>query len=558
MGRRSAVVVSVLAFVAASAAALEPAEVVVVVNSAEAESVALGRFYCAKRGVPETHLVALDLPTDATISAEAFETKLRRPLREAIAERGLADRVRCLLTVRGVPYRLAADQPPEQIEAIIAWCGEAAQRARRRVARNILLLERIGTDLPPGTAADEADPEDLSTLFADLPEPPSQADRMDELVRRFSLTYREKAGQLNRFDDPARRAVAGRQLVGLYLDTFGQVGWPAAVKVVGPDVLTVPADYARRISKARDEAVRLMKIPNPDPRIFAEVERHLRITNGAVGIYGTLTDHRARIADRPTDSRAAVDSELSLLFWDEYVREEHLPNYLMWRHASKRARIERQYGRVLMVSRLDGPSAATVMRMVLDGLAAEDTGLSGTCYVDLAGPVAPSRAYQKDMMELAHSLHTYSTVPVKADLSVMPFGPDECPQAALYVGWHSPNKYIDAFDWQTGAIGFHVAATEALDLRDGDSRRWVPRLLASGVVATMGAADETNVTAFPSSADFYALLLTGKLTVAEAYWRTTPLASWRLMLLADPLYCPFRNAPQELELSPHLMPGARP
>jgi hypothetical protein len=33
--------------------------------------------------------------------------------------------------------------------------------------------------------------------------------------------------------------------------------------------------------------------------------------------------------------------------------------------------------------------------------------------------------------------------------------------------------------------------------------------------------------------------MTGKYTVAECYYRTTPYLSWRLTFIADPLYNPF-------------------
>ncbi|MFW6146608.1 MAG: TIGR03790 family protein [Planctomycetota bacterium] len=555
MGRSLQTTLSVLMLVATPAAALEPAEVVVVVNSAKPESVALGRYYCHKRGVPEANLVALDLPTTESISMEAFDERLRKPLRKAIAERGLSDRVRCLLTMRWVPYRLAAGDPPREIQAIVAWCEATARRARQRVARNVMLLETVGTGVPAGA---EADPEDLSTLFATLPEPPSELPAMEDLVERFSRAFRQRAAEVRELPDAARRAVAAKQLVGLHLDTFGLMGWPRAVEAVGTDGPPVRADYRRRRRKAGAEAMRLMNITRPDDRIFSEIERQLRISAGAAGIHEAVTERAAAIADRLTDSRAAVDSELSLLFWDDYVREKNLDNYLMWMHDGKRAAVERRHGRLLMVSRLDGPTRASVMRMVVDAMAAEQQGLSGTCYVDLAGAAAPSRAYQKAMAELVRVLHAHSTIPVVADTSLTPFTAGKCPQAALYVGWHHPEAYIDAFTWQTGAIGYHVASTEALDLRDPESRRWVPRLLASGVVATLGAADEPGLAAFPSPATFYALLLTGELTVCEAYWRTTPVTSWRVMLLADPLYRPFRNAPQSLPLAEGLLPETRP
>jgi hypothetical protein len=38
--------------------------------------------------------------------------------------------------------------------------------------------------------------------------------------------------------------------------------------------------------------------------------------------------------------------------------------------------------------------------------------------------------------------------------------------------------------------------------------------------------------------------MTGDFTVADCYWRTVPHVSWRMTLIADPLYNPFKHKPQ--------------
>ena len=54
---------------------------------------------------------------------------------------------------------------------------------------------------------------------------------------------------------------------------------------------------------------------------------------------------------------------------------------------------------------------------------------------------------------------------------------------------------------------------------------------------------EPFLTAFPPPEEFVPLLLTGELTLAEVYWKTVPLMSWRLGLIGDPLYRPFAAHP---------------
>jgi len=68
-------------------------------------------------------------------------------------------------------------------------------------------------------------------------------------------------------------------------------------------------------------------------------------------------------------------------------------------------------------------------------------------------------------------------------------------------------------------------------------------MIQNGVAATIGAVDEPYLGSFPLPEEFFPLLMTGKWTVVECYWRTNPAASWRMMLLADPLYNPFHAQP---------------
>jgi hypothetical protein len=49
--------------------------------------------------------------------------------------------------------------------------------------------------------------------------------------------------------------------------------------------------------------------------------------------------------------------------------------------------------------------------------------------------------------------------------------------------------------------------------------------------------------AFPPPDEFFPLLMTGKLTLAEVYWRTQLTTSWMMCLVGDPLYTPYRVNP---------------
>jgi uncharacterized protein (TIGR03790 family) len=115
---------------------------------------------------------------------------------------------------------------------------------------------------------------------------------------------------------------------------------------------------------------------------------------------------------------------------------------------------------------------------------------------------------------------------------------------ALYCGWYSLNNYIPECDFNPGAIGYHVASYEMRSLHRPGESGWAAGLLNSGVAATLGPVAEPYVGAFPRPDDFFPLLLTGKLPLAEVYWDTVPMTSWMICMVGDPLYIPYKANPQ--------------
>ena len=69
------------------------------------------------------------------------------------------------------------------------------------------------------------------------------------------------------------------------------------------------------------------------------------------------------------------------------------------------------------------------------------------------------------------------------------------------------------------------------------------RVLEEGVAATLGPVAEPYLFSFPLPDQFFPLLMTGKLTLLEAYFLTVPQVSWMQILIGDPLYQPFKHHP---------------
>jgi len=120
------------------------------------------------------------------------------------------------------------------------------------------------------------------------------------------------------------------------------------------------------------------------------------------------------------------------------------------------------------------------------------------------------------------------------------FQPGDAPNAAIYCGWYSVRKYVDAFDFVDGAVGFHIASFEAQNLHDPKSSNWCAAMLRDGITATLGAVAEPYLHTFPEPKAFFTELFNDN-RLAEAYYKTKPFNSWQLVLIGDPLYRPFKN-----------------
>jgi uncharacterized protein (TIGR03790 family) len=234
------------------------------------------------------------------------------------------------------------------------------------------------------------------------------------------------------------------------------------------------------------------------------------------------------------ETHASVDSELSMALFGTYELYRWQPN-LVRSNAP-------QPSRTLMVCRLDGPDYGIAAGLVDKALEAEANGLTGTAYVDSRGMFSKDAYghYDQSLRDLALLIQLRTSLPVKEERTSALFEPGSCPDTALYCGWYSVSKYVDAFAFVPGAVGFHIASFEAASLRDPNSTQWCPAMLTRGITATLGPVAEPYLHSFPEPKAFFSELFAGSCLV-ETFYHTKPFNSWQLVLIGDPLYRPFRG-----------------
>lgn len=507
-------------FWAGAVRALQPAEVLVIVNSDIPGSVETGRFYISERQVPEKNLLVLSLGGElsSSISRLNYERQILKPVRDALSKPEYKD-IKCLLTVYGVAYRISQASP--NIEEV-GQHAKLKERYSACMSEVVSLNSKIG-ELVPGEGA--AGIESINPLGGARKE-----------LEKFNRNIGRAFTALKDIDDPAVKGAMRDELAEIVVEFSGHFRggeklkrYSVSVPPVTGVLRGVAADAKKDFEKARNEQWSVAR------KFKEEYYRSVRTLAGVEGMLIYLEMDMDRIDGRET--AAALDSELAMARFDEYPlyrwQENELHDRIFWFNV-----------KTLMVSRLDGPTPQVARGLVRKALEAEKTGLKGRVYIDTGYEKARTvkeayGEYEQSLIETAELFRKQTDFAVTVDSKAEVFGLGQCPETAIYCGWYSLRKYVDAFDYNAGAVGFHIASLEAVDIRDPLSKQWVPAMLQDGITATIGAVSEPYLRAFPKPDEFFGELVRGK-TLAEAFFRSKPFNSWQIMLIGDPLYRPFK------------------
>jgi uncharacterized protein (TIGR03790 family) len=245
----------------------------------------------------------------------------------------------------------------------------------------------------------------------------------------------------------------------------------------------------------------------------------------------------------PVTSRneASVDSELSVLgaFSSQISGATSNPYF-----QSFRAIADFQNPALLLVCRLDAPTAATVRRMIADTIVAEKNGLWGRAYIDAAHNLSGGLQIGDEWLAEIQQQFRRVGVPVVYEDTPAIF-PEGYPMSdcALYYGWYTNNVagpfMRSDFRFITGAVAVHIHSFSASTLRDPNAS-WVGPLVSRGAVASLGNVYEPYLSLTTHLNTFNDRLLHG-FTFAESAYMATPALSWMNVMVGDPLYRPYAS-----------------
>lgn len=497
---------------ATARADLKPDELLLIVNGNAPNGRRLADEYAKARGVPTGHVVTLKLPVAEEMELAAYDQWVVDPLRQWLSKNDPQGKIRCLVTFQGVPLKLAARRTNAAEQAELADLKQKAGPVTNELSAVVLRIERAAQKLDPAFAR------------------PTLNGTVNDLAARLAAAGKAIDTKLPTVA-PADRSPLLASLRELKQDLTAPVYSDGNAEDKPDAKPPVTPDELRKL------------VDQPDAAAARAGVRQAAQYAGLLAYARALEGQIARLDVADTDS--CLDSELALLNWPHYDRRRWQVNPLFY---GVPAQARRQVPKTMMVSRIDGPSEEIARGLFATAVAVEKDGLRGKIVIDSRG-LKPGGdgygVYDQTLRNLALIIQSKTTLTLVHDDTPALFRPDVNPQTdvALYCGWYSVNNYIPAFTFARGAVGFHVASFEMTTLRSPANRGWVPGLLRDGITATLGPVSEPFLTSFPRADDFFPLLLTGKLTLAEVYWSTVSMCSWKQGLIGDPLYAPYRVDP---------------
>jgi uncharacterized protein (TIGR03790 family) len=504
--------------------ALSARDLVIVFNRNLPESQAVASYYANKRKVPPENLVGVDVSSSEDMTRNDYDWKLVPPVKAMVDRLKAKGNPPAILLIYGIPLRVGGAPLTAPEMELKTMANAKVEEYQVQALQLINKLDQLTGGMTPAPPLTATTPEFLKKSQETLI-------RAQEFLGKLPAT-------------PEAEKIRSETTTLL-------------IKLVGssPEARAMMARTARHRSPRQREllekpAVTLEQIEQRMfrgilPSTAKETAADIRSANGLLAELKFWYEAK-QIFDKP-QTVAAVDSELTLIIAGPYQKNGWLPNPFNIGF-DRISFINDVRKKTVMVGRLDGPTPAIARRLVDDALEVEQTGLTGVIYLDargLTGKEEPGNYvwFDRHIIHLHDLVKQYSDMKVVLDKKPEVFPPGSCPDAALYCGWYSLANYVPAFKWNKGAVGYHVASSEATTLKKPGSNVWCKRLLEEGVAATLGPVTEPYLQSFPLPDQFFPLLMTGKLSLLEVYFLTVPNLSWMQILIGDPLYRPFKNYP---------------
>ncbi|MBM3831273.1 MAG: TIGR03790 family protein [Verrucomicrobia bacterium] len=347
------------------------------------------------------------------------------------------------------------------------------------------------------------------------------------------------------------RRLPGDRLLGLSLPTGETMSRAEFREQLQEPLLKALAE--RGLWKTRaDVATRDFNLTNL-PAVTESQIRYLVLCHGVpirIASDKTLTETGAdKLQPELRRNEAAVDSELAALplALGRHLLTSALPNR---NYAATNTAALHPTNGILLVARLDGPSATLARGLVDKAMQAERDGLWGRAYFDARGITNGGYLTGDEWLrKAAETMRRFGLETMLDDTAPTFSAGFPLSQVGLYAGWYDGNVSgpfkAGTVEFLPGAVAYHLHSFSAHTLRSAD-KNWCGPLLARGATATMGCVEEPFLAGTPDLGVFFHRLTAAGWTFGESAYAAQGSLSWQTTVIGDPLYQPFGRHPAEL------------
>ncbi|MBU4300811.1 MAG: TIGR03790 family protein [Nanoarchaeota archaeon] len=110
-------------------------DVLIVVNNASADSIAVGKYYQERRNVPINQIVYINTTTGIDITCDNYFNQIELPVRTFLDANGLKSKILYIVTTYGIPYKgcYSVDSRLSDLYNVTEWQGYGTENPYRRI-----------------------------------------------------------------------------------------------------------------------------------------------------------------------------------------------------------------------------------------------------------------------------------------------------------------------------------------------------------------------------------------------------------------------------------------
>ena len=147
---RITVIICLFFFIASTVYALQPDEILVIVNKNSPDSINIGVHYIRQRNVPGFNIVSLPLPGPETISisVDDYQKLLAKPIRKKLTSKNLDRKIKCIVTTYGVPIKILPRKPLKNQQKHLAKLNDLYEQKVIQIKNMITWAKMLGNETP--------------------------------------------------------------------------------------------------------------------------------------------------------------------------------------------------------------------------------------------------------------------------------------------------------------------------------------------------------------------------------------------------------------------------